>query len=146
MYAHSGYLVVLSPVVITASSSTIQRNVVPRAKTNTQGTAADAMQLTLFDPENKLIAYSGTFEGGVRDAVSQGGRLYVVTNDGQVGILFESYCPLFKPRAASVSFRNTDFTKAGCTLLQKFAPHRFEHSSIVSALRTCYCRDLQSLR
>ena len=38
----------------------------------------------MFDLENKYVAYSGTFTQGVREVVSQWGRIYVLTNDGNV--------------------------------------------------------------
>lgn len=40
--------------------------------------------MTVFDLENKLIAHSGTFGEGVREVVSQWGKIFVLGNDGSV--------------------------------------------------------------
>ena len=44
--------------------------------------------MTVFDLENKLIAHSGTFGEGVREVVSQWGKIFVLGNDGSVSIPF----------------------------------------------------------
>jgi len=44
----------------------------------------DIAKVTVFDPENKLVAFSGTFPQGVREVVSQWGGIYVLSNDGKV--------------------------------------------------------------
>lgn len=44
----------------------------------------DIAKVTVFDPENKLVAFSGTFVEGVRQVVSQWGDIYVLSNDGKV--------------------------------------------------------------
>ena len=41
-------------------------------------------EVMIFDLENKLVAYSGTFEEGVREIVSQWGMIYMLENDGMV--------------------------------------------------------------
>ena len=46
----------------------------------------DIAKVTVFDPENKLVAFSGTFVEGVRQVVSQWGDIYVLSNDGKVGL------------------------------------------------------------
>lgn len=51
---------------------------------------AEITRVVLVDMENKLVAYTGTFEGGVQDAISAWGHVYVVGNDGNVGIMFFS--------------------------------------------------------
>ena len=45
---------------------------------------ADITKVTVFDPENKLVAFSGTFVQGVREVVSQWGDIYILSNDGKV--------------------------------------------------------------
>ena len=47
----------------------------------------DISKVTVFDLENKLVAYSGTFVEGVRAIVSGWNCIFVLTNDGQVSIL-----------------------------------------------------------
>ncbi|KIJ21243.1 hypothetical protein PAXINDRAFT_96096 [Paxillus involutus ATCC 200175] len=49
----------------------------------------DAARVVLVDMENKLVAYSGVFERGVRDVVSEWGSLYVLGNDGRLTRLSE---------------------------------------------------------
>ena len=44
----------------------------------------DITKVTVFDPENKLVAFSGTFVQGVREVVSQWGDIYILSNDGKV--------------------------------------------------------------
>jgi hypothetical protein len=46
----------------------------------------DAARVVLIDMENKMIAYVGVFERGVRDVVSAWGSVYVLGNDGAVGV------------------------------------------------------------
>ncbi len=46
--------------------------------------------MTVFDLENKFVAFSGTFEEGAREVFSQWGHIYVLTNDGKVRIVFVS--------------------------------------------------------
>jgi hypothetical protein len=43
---------------------------------------SDITKVTGFDLENKLFAYSGMFEAGVREVVSQRWRILVLENDG----------------------------------------------------------------
>jgi len=44
----------------------------------------DIAKVTVFDPENKLVAFSGTFVQGVREVVSQWGDIHILSNDGKV--------------------------------------------------------------
>ncbi|KAF9220088.1 hypothetical protein BS17DRAFT_788227 [Gyrodon lividus] len=44
----------------------------------------DAACIVLVDMENKFVAYSGVFERGVRDVVSEWGHVYVLGNDGRL--------------------------------------------------------------
>ena len=50
----------------------------------------DAARVVLIDMENKMVAYIGIFERGVRDVVSAWGSVYVLGNDGLVS-LFPSH-------------------------------------------------------
>jgi vacuolar protein sorting-associated protein 11 len=45
---------------------------------------SDVTKLTIFDLENKFVAYSGTFTEGVREVMSAWGQIYVLSNDGKV--------------------------------------------------------------
>ena len=39
-------------------------------------------KLTVFDPSNKLVAYSGLFRGGIREVVSCWGEIWVLCGGG----------------------------------------------------------------
>ena len=83
MHTHLNYLVIVSPPFIPtagAASATV-RNFV--ARTANSGDA-DITKVTVFDPENKLVAYSGAFPQGVREIISAWSKIYVLTNDGKV--------------------------------------------------------------
>lgn len=83
IHTHLNYLVIVSPPFIpsaTNASATV-RNFV--AKT-TLPDKTDVSKVTVFDLENKLVAYTGTFVEGVRAVVSGWGSIFVLTNDGQV--------------------------------------------------------------
>lgn len=49
-------------------------------------TDPDAARVVLIDMENKMIAYVGVFERGVRDVVSAWGSVFVLGNDGAVSV------------------------------------------------------------
>jgi hypothetical protein len=54
---------------------------------------SDITRVIIFDLENILVTYLGTFEAEVREAVSQWGRIPVLENDGQVCFGF-SHIPI----------------------------------------------------
>jgi hypothetical protein len=41
-------------------------------------------KVTIFDPENKFVAHSGTFEEGVRDVWEAWGSVWVLSEGGKV--------------------------------------------------------------
>lgn len=91
---------------------------------SSSSTNTEMTRVVLVDMENKLVAYTGTFEGGVRDAISAWGHVYVVGNDGNVGIMFFS-SELFANRIAVF-----------CTCTSKLFVHmRSFHICNVSLLR-----------
>ncbi|KAI5980734.1 hypothetical protein EDD15DRAFT_2431784 [Pisolithus albus] len=99
LHAHLNYVVVVlpSPFPPTATTTTTpvsnQRKfgaggagVVPSASTGVpagvgvaSSSTSEVARVVLVDMENKLVAYSGNFEGGVRDAISAWGHVYVLT-------------------------------------------------------------------
>ncbi|KAG9316168.1 hypothetical protein JVU11DRAFT_2188 [Chiua virens] len=108
LYTHLNYVVVVLPGS-TAPSATL-----PSAATRTPGprqrklttdasslsnvlasnsangaSDPDAARVVLIDMENKMVAYFGVFERGVRDVVSVWGSVYVLGNDGTVTRLSE---------------------------------------------------------
>lgn len=46
--------------------------------------ASDVAKVTIFDPENKFVAHSGTFEEGVRDVWEAWGSVWVLSEGGKV--------------------------------------------------------------
>ena len=84
VHAHLNYLVIVSPPFFpTASSASVTvRNLVALSPNATE---SDVTKVTIFDPENKIVAFSSTFKQGVREIVSQWGHIFVLTTDGKVG-------------------------------------------------------------
>lgn len=81
---HQSYLVFVTPPFIPRAgnaSATVRRHVIaqPAGSTDT-----DISKVTVFDPDNKIVAYSGTFPQGAREVISAWGNIYVLTNDGVV--------------------------------------------------------------
>lgn len=85
IYTHTNYLVIISPPFLPSATSTSAtvRNFVARGQPQPN---TDIAKVTVFDPENKLVAFSGTFVEGVRQVVSQWGDIYVLSNDGKVSV------------------------------------------------------------
>ncbi|KDQ61289.1 hypothetical protein JAAARDRAFT_55962 [Jaapia argillacea MUCL 33604] len=89
VHTHLNYLVIVSPPFIpsaSAASATVRNFVARSANT---GSASDITKVTVFDLENKLVGYSGTFTEGVREVMSQWGQIYILSNDGQLSCLQE---------------------------------------------------------
>lgn len=58
-----------------------------RRMQNQQGRVSEIAKVSIFDLDNKLVAYSGAFERGVRDAwVGPSGEVCVLGDDGAVSI------------------------------------------------------------
>ncbi|CAA7271044.1 unnamed protein product [Cyclocybe aegerita] len=88
IHSHSTYLVIVSPPFFptgTSHSATV-RNLVARMPNVTE---TDVTKVTVFDPENKLVAYTGIFKQGVREVISQWGNIYVLSSDGHLICLQE---------------------------------------------------------
>jgi len=83
-HTHLNHLVIVSPPFFpTASSaSATVRNLVALSANATE---TDVTKVTVFDPKNRLIAFSGTFKQGVRENILQWGQIFVLTTDGKVG-------------------------------------------------------------
>jgi len=85
----------------------------------------DIAKVTVFDPENKLVAFSGTFPQGVREVVSQWGDIYVLSNDGKV----KSRLPVLLCRAdwlapALTSSGEANGCEVGHVIQEITIPHR----------------------
>lgn len=113
LHTHLNYVVVVLPAPFppTAAATTTpvsnQRKfgaggagMVPSATTGVpagvgllSSSSSEVARVVLVDMENKLVAYTGNFEGGVRDAISAWGHVYVIGNDGKLTRLIEKPTP-----------------------------------------------------
>ncbi|KAJ6574697.1 hypothetical protein B0H19DRAFT_1125330 [Mycena capillaripes] len=86
--SHLNYLVIVSPPITPTASAAYRtvRNFAARNPTDT-----DITKVAVFDPENKIVGYSGTFTQGVRDIISipEWGGVYILGNDGTLVQLLE---------------------------------------------------------
>ena len=48
------------------------------------GANTDITKVAVFDLENKHVAFSGTFDDGVREVISMFDKIYILSNDGLV--------------------------------------------------------------
>ncbi|KAG8863727.1 hypothetical protein FRB96_007564 [Tulasnella sp. 330] len=80
------YVIIVSPPFFPAPSnaSATVRNFVARAPDPTTVSQQDISKVTIFDLENKFVAFSGPFREGVRDIMYRGDEIYVLTNDGSL--------------------------------------------------------------
>jgi hypothetical protein len=84
---HLNYLVIVSPPLMpstSAASATVRKF----AAHHTTGDV-DITKVTVFDMENKLVAYSGAFTQGVKQVISAWGHIYVLCSDGNLVCLRE---------------------------------------------------------
>ncbi|KAJ6501655.1 hypothetical protein C8R47DRAFT_1253435 [Mycena vitilis] len=86
--SHLNYLVIVSPPITPTASAAYRtvRNFAARNPTDT-----DITRVAVFDPENKIVGYSGTVTQGVRDIISipEWGGVYILGNDGSLLQLLE---------------------------------------------------------
>ncbi|RPD67906.1 hypothetical protein L226DRAFT_517741 [Lentinus tigrinus ALCF2SS1-7] len=88
IHTHRNYIVIVSPPftpTASAASATV-RNFVAKS---VAPSGSEIAKVTVFDPENKFVAHSGTFPEGVREVFSSWGKLYVLSNDGKLMCLEE---------------------------------------------------------
>ncbi|KAG6889861.1 hypothetical protein C0992_003757 [Termitomyces sp. T32_za158] len=88
IHSHLNYLVIVSPPFI-ASPASISATVRNLATKNPNHDDSDITKVTIFEPENKYVAYSGTFAHDVREVISQWGQIYILTSDGNLSCLQE---------------------------------------------------------
>ncbi|KAL0946382.1 hypothetical protein HGRIS_012612 [Hohenbuehelia grisea] len=98
VHTHLNYLVIVTPPFVpsaSAASATV-RNFVARAANSSE---SEITKLTVFDVENKLVAFSGPFTQGqgIREVFSAWGQIFVLTNDGKLWALEE------KPTSAKLN-------------------------------------------
>lgn len=85
VHTHLNYLVIVSPPFVpsASSASATVRNL---WRNDALSGNTDYTKVTVFDLENKFIAYSGAFSEGVREVVSQWDQIYILPNDGKVSL------------------------------------------------------------
>ena len=81
VHIHQNYLVIISPPF--APSASAASATVRRVAFQNPGDGSDITKVVVFDPENKLVAYTGTSEG-IREVFSANGQIYLLSNDGKV--------------------------------------------------------------
>ena len=95
VHAHLNYVVIVSPPFAPSavSTSATVRDFVAAAATPPTD---DITKVTVLDLDNKFVAYSGTFNAGVREVFSASGQIYILTNDGKAS----SYDYIYASRRA----------------------------------------------
>ncbi|KAG6900207.1 hypothetical protein C0993_001472 [Termitomyces sp. T159_Od127] len=88
IHSHLNYLVIVSPPFI-ASPASMSATVRNFSAKNPNYNDSDITKVTIFEPENKYVAYSGTFVHDVREVISQWGHIYILTSDGNLSCLQE---------------------------------------------------------
>lgn len=84
IHTHLHYLVFVSPPFAPsagAASATVRNFAARRA---TEAPVGDITKVTVLDPENKFVAHSSAFTEGIRMVFTAWGKLYVLSNEGQV--------------------------------------------------------------
>ncbi|WVQ84353.1 hypothetical protein IAT38_006505 [Cryptococcus sp. DSM 104549] len=91
VYKHN--LIIKSPPFhpSASSASATVRHYVAKNATNGDGPSGptDIAKVTIFDLQNKLISYSGTYRDGVREVFCQWGGIYVYGGNGKISRLEE---------------------------------------------------------
>lgn len=87
IHTHQHYLVFVSPPFApsAAAASATVRNFAARLPAD--AAASDITKVTILDPENKFVAHSSAFTDGVRMVFSAWNKLYVLSDEGQVGFI-----------------------------------------------------------
>ncbi|KAI6129972.1 hypothetical protein EV401DRAFT_1851890 [Pisolithus croceorrhizus] len=95
LHTHLNYIVVVLPAPFPPAMTTATTPVSNQRKFvgPLSSTSSEVARVVLVDMENKLVAYTGNFEGGVRDAISAWGHVYVAGNDGKLTRLIEKPTP-----------------------------------------------------
>lgn len=93
--SYMNYIIITSPPFMPSASSqsATVRNFVrdqrSAAAVPSYDTSTDISKVTIFDPENKYVAYSGAFTEGVREVFCEWGDVFVLTNDSKLHRLVE---------------------------------------------------------
>ncbi|WVR06576.1 hypothetical protein IAU60_003608 [Kwoniella sp. DSM 27419] len=90
VYEHN--LIITSPPFYpsaNSASATVRHYVSKTAASGDGATTTDISKITVFDLQNKLVAYSGTYREGVRDVFSQWGGIFVYGGNSKLTRLTE---------------------------------------------------------
>ncbi|KAG7086657.1 hypothetical protein E1B28_002597 [Marasmius oreades] len=124
IHIHSAYVVIVSPPILptgSAASATV-RNIARAGDTE-----GEITKVTIFDPANKLVAFSGPFKG-VREVISAPwGSLYVLEDDGELTHLSE------KPTSAKLDMLYSRALYSGALTLAR--THGLDESNIAEIHR-----------
>ncbi|KAF9262183.1 hypothetical protein L218DRAFT_980660 [Marasmius fiardii PR-910] len=128
VHVHSAYIVIVSPPILptgSAASPTVRN--IARAG-DTEGEITKASPVTIFDPSNKLVAFSGPFKKGVREVISAPwGSLYILEDDGELTHLSE------KPTSAKLDMLYSRALYSGALTLAR--THGLDESSVAEIYR-----------
>ncbi|ORY88576.1 hypothetical protein BCR35DRAFT_288786 [Leucosporidium creatinivorum] len=143
--SRSTYLAIVSPPLVPTAASTsatirnYARGLLNATPANGAGAGGssptDVAKVTIFDPENKFVAHSGTFEEGVREVWEAWGSVWVLSEGGKLFRLSE------QPLATSLS---TLFSRNLYTLAVSLAQSRKLSPSEVAEIYRRYGDHLYS--
>ncbi|KZO93812.1 hypothetical protein CALVIDRAFT_539718 [Calocera viscosa TUFC12733] len=89
--SYRSYLIIVSPPFAPSASAASATMRLFAAQAESQ--PSDISKVTIFDLENKYIAFASNFEGGVKDVVCEWGSVFVLCNDGKLFRLDEKPTP-----------------------------------------------------
>jgi hypothetical protein len=85
VHTYLNYVVIVSPPLApsaSANSATVRKHLAGNPNTT------EVTKVTIFDLANKIVAYSGMYEEGIREVFEGWGELFILGNDGKVGRYF----------------------------------------------------------
>ncbi|SGY38774.1 BQ5605_C003g02069 [Microbotryum silenes-dioicae] len=162
----STYLAIVSPPLVASSalaSATI-RNYARMSAANaaassssspTNGSSStDVAKVTIFDPENKFVAYSGTFEEGVRDVWEAYGAVWVWNEGGKLFRLSEqplqsSLATMYGKNLYTLAISLAQSRKVGASevaeIYRRYGDHLYSKSDFEGAM-SCYLKTVGSVQ
>ncbi|SCV67136.1 BQ2448_5782 [Microbotryum intermedium] len=162
----STYLAIVSPPLVasSASASATIRNYARMSAANaaassssspTNGSSStDVAKVTMFDPENKFVAYSGTFEEGVRDVWEAYGAVWVWTEGGKLFRLSEqplqsSLATMYGKNLYTLAISLAQSRKVGASevaeIYRRYGDHLYSKSDFEGAMN-CYLKTVGSVQ
>ncbi|KAK7036583.1 Vacuolar protein sorting-associated protein 11 [Paramarasmius palmivorus] len=122
---HAAYLVIVSPPTVPSatSASATMRNIAKAGDVE-----GEVTKVTVFDPANKLVVFTGTFSQGVREIISAPwGNLYILENNGELTHLSE------RPTSAKLDMLYAKGFYSGALTLAR--THGLDESSVADIHR-----------